>query len=176
MKRKLLGALVVMGFIAGACKDEMIGERPLELANDGDYVVSVVVNSRGEIELAKLVSAKGTDPNLKAFAAAMSSYHTTALNEATSLAGTKSITLPEGFFYSDENAFKGLDTLTGYQFDSLYVRTIVDKRAIAVGVAENQIRNGKDQDITTYARKDLEALRNYSATAQELEASLIVED
>jgi len=89
----------------------------LKTANQGSY---------NEVELAKFVLNKTSDPDVKAFAQRMIDDHTKLLNDMKPFDEEAGVTLPDHVDLETKAAEAKLELLSGKAFDKAYIKNMVE--------------------------------------------------
>jgi len=75
------------------------------------------------------------------------------------VSGTESATKAE---------IKRLDDLKGADFDRAYLKWVIKEQKSGISLCENQVRVGKDADVSVFAKDILETGRKHLQKAEEL--------
>ena len=75
------------------------------------------------------------------------------------MSGTESATKAE---------IKRLDDLKGADFDRAYLKWVIKEQKSGISLCENQVRVGKDADVSVFAKDILETGRKHLQKAEEL--------
>ena len=127
----------------------------------GDAAFATEAASGGMVEvvLAKMVQAKGSDAQVKAFADKMVADHTKANDELKDIAKSKSITLPPVPGADEQKIIDKLSKKTGKDLDKAYVDDMVDDHKNDVKKFTDATKNVKDADLNAFATKTLPVLQ-----------------
>lgn len=132
-------------------------------AEDDDSKFAVKAASGGmlEVELGKLASEKGTDPQVKEFGAQMVKDHEKANAELKALATLKNITLPTVVGKDQQKDMDDLAKLSGAEFDKKYVSYMKEDHEEDVKDFKSAAQDAKDPSIKEFAAKTLPTLQKH---------------
>ena len=89
---------------------------------DQKAVVDMAIANMAEVAAGKMAVAKSQNPQVKAYAQKMIDDHTTALNDVTTLAQAKGVTMPTDLDAPHKAMAAKLDKLSGEAFDKAYMK------------------------------------------------------
>ena len=136
-----------------------------------DFLKTVSQDNRAEIELGQLAQSKASNDQVKSYAEMLVSDHTKANDEVTSLAQTKSVTLPGDLTAAQKSAKDKLTPLSGAAFDKQYIDAMVRDHQKAVKAFQQQTK-ATDADVRAFAQKTLPVLQHHLEEAQRLQKTV----
>lgn len=156
--RSLYVLVLSMSLSFSSCKDDDDDEntnQPATTNVDRDFMVNVALGNLAEIELGQIAATRGTLDTVKAYGRMMVADHTVAHNELKTLANNEQVTLPTTMDTMHLALKLKLETLSGRQFDSVYVNSQVMDHTKTKAIFETEINAGKDPEVKAYANKNL---------------------
>jgi putative membrane protein len=135
---------------------------------DRSFISSAEEGNIAEIESAKIVEQKGTDPAVKDFANRMTTDHTLASQELKTLAKSTGVTLPAESMGVKTNQKNDWQNLSGAKLDEAYLRDQLDDHKQAISVFENEIEHGQNEAVKDYAEKTLPTLQDHIRIAEDI--------
>ncbi len=136
-------------------------------AADKTFVRKAAQGGIAEVELGKLAADKGQSDDVKKFGQKMVDDHTKANDQLKTVAQQKNIALPTEPSSKDK-AFKDkLSSLSGAQFDKMYMQHMVMDHKKDVAEFQKEANSGKDQDVKSFAQQTLPTLQEHLKMAQQ---------
>ncbi|HWZ04819.1 MAG TPA: DUF4142 domain-containing protein [Mucilaginibacter sp.] len=123
------------------------------VAGDAKFATSAAAGGMAEIELSKLAQQKSADAQIKKFAAMMVKDHSAAGESLMAIAKKENITLPVAMDADHQKKYDDMSKLTGTDFDKAYVNAMVDDHKGALGLMQDEAKNGKDPALVAFAGK-----------------------
>ena len=124
-----------------------------------------------EVEMGQLAQEKASNPRVKAFGEMMVRDHSAANNDLKSIAGKKSVTLPDNIGKHQDH-YNDLSKKTGKDFDKAYMKMMESDHKNVVDEFEKCAKNGTDPDIKTFCSQKLPTLRMHLDSAKAINKSL----
>lgn len=134
---------------------------------DKTFVKRVAQINVDEQKLGQLAQQKGNSDAVKDFGKRMVDDHSNAQSRLESIAQKEGVTLPT---QPDKRASKfeqQLSSKSGTQFDQAYLRHMIAGHRKAIALLQHEIKNGKDQDIKSYAQNTLPTIQEHLRMAQQ---------
>lgn len=167
-----LFAMLAVGF--SACdNDDDKGEPEVVSEQDRAFVINASFSNRAEIELGELASERATNESVRAFAEMMVEDHTTAQNQLEEIASDLNIATPDTLDAVHQAIYAQLSALSGYQFDSAYIRSQVLDHELAQEIMQTQIDEGKNERLVGYASQKLPIINQHLQEVLELQIEVI---
>ena len=120
-----------------------------------------------ELALSQIAVTTATNPQVREFAQQMITDHAAVQAELTSLASLKGVTIDQKKLNLDK-----WQTKSAKEFDSDYIKKMVDDHEKAVKLFEKQSTKGEDAELISFASKTLPSLQMHLQHARELHQTL----
>jgi putative membrane protein len=133
---------------------------------DRAFVMSAIQAGDAEVALAELAQTRSQDERTKTLAATIARDHAAATEELRTLARQKGVPI-ERPTEAQNAAFDRLEKLTGAAFDAAWAVQVVQDHRDAIALF-TPATNAFDQDVRTYARSVLPALKTRLKSALDL--------
>jgi putative membrane protein len=140
-------------------KDEM---------SDGHFARQASLGGMAEIQLSKLASERGSNAAVKAFGERMVVQHGAAADQLKALAQKENIILPSKLSSHEQQIYDHLANLSGSAFDRAYARDMVQDHEKDLTDFQNEVANGKDENIKTFAATTAPMIQEHLNQAREL--------
>ncbi len=141
-------------------------------STDRSFTNSAAEANLAEIDAAKMVEQKSTDPAVKDFANRMVTDHTQASQDLTSLAEMSGIKLPTEPSLTERNQKNELQKLSGAKLNDAYLRDELQGHKETIAAFENEIENGQNQEVKEYAARTLPTLQDHVRIAEDIAGKL----
>jgi putative membrane protein len=165
-------ALLSFAVAAGAADEPMKPSRALQALMDDsvrNFFETAASAGQFEIEAGKLAQAKGTSPEVKAYAARMVEDHTKAAKDLGKLAADKGATLSPSLLRRHEKMLDHLKKAeVGKDFDGAYRREMIASHKEAVSLFDEASKDSADADVKAFAAKALPVLQHHGSMAHDL--------
>lgn len=145
--------------------DENFDKRKDE--KDAQFLVNAAEIHMEEIGLAKLAQQKGTTSPIKELGRTIELAHQNSLDELTTLAKRKKITIPNTITDQGDESYRSLNEKTGDDFNESYATLMIKKHEDAIAVYEKGSKKSRDKQITEWANTTLTALRQNLTAAKD---------
>jgi len=159
----LLSVSVVCWLVAGARGDERVKKLPL----DNDFLIKVATCNQAEIAICKIAETRGSLA-VKGFAAYVRPVYVASYGKLADLLKTRKIGVAPGAESETKKEIKRLGDLTGADFDRQFLKWVIKEHESGISLIENQIKQGKDDDVRAFAKETLETVRKDLKGAEEL--------
>jgi putative membrane protein len=171
MSRTIVAALAALGLgLAGpAAAQDRAPAAPGE--QDHRFVFMASAAGLAEVNLGNLALKSASRKEVKDFAQHMVTDHTKANQELLDIVNRKSLRAAPQMSPEHRAVSDRLFSLSGQNFDRLYMQQMVKDHEEAVRLFEAQARNGQDKDLKAYAEKHLPGLRKHLDMARKLSGS-----
>jgi putative membrane protein len=123
------------------------------VAGDAKFATSAAAGGMAEIAFSKLAGQKTADAQIKKFAAMMVTDHSKAGDALMAIAKKENITLPAAMDADHQKKYDDMSKLTGADFDKAYINLMVDDHKGALGLMQDEAKNGKDPALAAFAGK-----------------------
>ncbi len=158
----LLSVSVVCWLAAGARGDDSA-----KLPVDNDFLVKAATCNHAVIAISKMAETHGS-PEVKAFAGQLGKDHQAAYEKLAELLKTRKIGVVSGTEKGPTDEAKRLGALKGTDFNQEYLKWVIKEHKSGIALCENQIKQGKDEDVSAFAKDGLVGLRKHLKMAEEL--------
>ena len=136
--------------------------------DDKEFVTKAGMGGLFEVQAGNLALQKGTSADMKTFAQRMVTDHGKANAELAQLATTKGVALPTELAGEHKAAFDHLSSLSGAEFDKMYMQHMVEDHDKDVGEFEKASTSATDADVKTWAGKTLPTLKEHQSMAKQI--------
>ncbi|MBK6952811.1 MAG: DUF4142 domain-containing protein [Crocinitomicaceae bacterium] len=144
--------------------DENFDKRKDE--RDAQFLVNAAEIHMEEIGLAKLAQQKGTTSPIKELGRTIEQTHQNALDELTTLAKRKKITIPNTITDQGDESYRSLNEKAGDDFNESYAKLMIEKHEDAISVYEKGSKKSRDKQIREWANSTLTVLRQNLSAAK----------
>ena len=134
-------------------------------AGDRDFVDKAAAGGMAEVKLSKLAMDRGQSTDVKQFARKMVEDHTKANTELKQIAEKKNLALPTKLDDAHQSAYDKLSKLEGAAFDKEYMRVMTDDHDDTVKLLKNEVQNGQDPQLKSFAMKTLPVVEKHDDMA-----------
>jgi putative membrane protein len=121
-----------------------------------------------EVELGKLATERGSNPDVKQFGQRMGEDHTKANDQLKEVASSKNISLPTSLNAKDQATKLKLSTLSGAAFDRAYMSDMVTDHTQDVSEFRNESASATDPAIKDFATQTLPTLEDHLKEAKRI--------
>ncbi|MGB8782143.1 MAG: DUF4142 domain-containing protein [Terriglobales bacterium] len=139
---------------------------------DQGFISSAAEANLAEIDTAKMVIQKSSDPAVKDFANRMATDHTQANEKLANVAEMNGIKLPTEPGITERNQKSELQKLSGAKLDDAYLRDELQGHKEAISAFENEIEHGRNQEVKNYAAQTLPTLQDHIRIAEDIVGKL----
>jgi putative membrane protein len=160
-----LGVLAVVGvlFVPGAALAQALAKADQKMVND------MAVANMAEVAAGKMAVGKTQNADVKTFAQKMIDDHSKALNDVTTLAQSKGVTLPTDVDPPHKAMAAKLDKLSGDAFDKAYMADagVSDHTKVHAKLKDFEAK-AKDADVKALAAKMLPTVEEHLKMAKDM--------
>ena len=139
-------------------------------AHDADFANKAAAGGMAEVEMGRLASSNGSDPNIKMFGQKMVNDHSSANEQLQKAAAKDGLTLPQAPSPKQKEMADKLGKLQGAEFDKEYAHMMVKDHEEDVALFKKEASSGKDATMKAFAQKTLPTLEEHLKMAQQLES------
>jgi putative membrane protein len=139
---------------------------------DAPFIGAAAMDGLAEVEHSRLAVRKASSPQVKRFAQRMVDDHQKAGDELKRLASQKEVTLAAKLDDQHQATHDDLAKLQGPAFDQAYMSHIVKAHLQAVVTFQQEVENGKDPDVKTWAARMLLTLQEHVKLASSIDATV----
>ena len=130
---------------------------------DADFVMKAASGGMMEVEAAKQVQVKSTDPMVKSVADMILRDHTKANDELKALAATKRMQLPGAPMGDARMTLDKLMATNGKEFDRAYLEEMSTAHTKDIAMFQKEAAEGKDAEVRAFASRTLPKLQEHGA-------------
>jgi putative membrane protein len=167
-------AIVLMGtgsLFAQQKQSKMAGQK-MDNSADRNFITSAAEANLAEIDMAKMVGQKSTDPAVKDFANRMVTDHTQASQNLASVAEMNGVKLPTEASAAERNQKSELEKLSGAQLNDAYLRDELQGHKETISAFESEIEHGQNQEAKNCAEQTLPTLQDHIRIAENVAGEL----
>jgi putative membrane protein len=135
---------------------------------DRNFMTTLAKAGAAEIEAGQVAAQRGNKFN-RMFGRQMVKEHQMAAAQLMKLAASKHVTLPSAPAPDDEVAIHKLESIKKGQFDSNYHHFAVMSHRGALKLFHDEIMNGKDPAVKSWARRTLPTIQKHMREARNME-------
>jgi putative membrane protein len=135
---------------------------------DRSFVTSAQEGNLAEVEAARLVEQKSTNPAVKDFASRMVTDHTRDSEQLKTLASAEGVTLPSALSAAERTQDESWQKLSGTKLNDAYLRDELQDHKETISAFENEIEHGQDKAVKKYAEQTLPTLQDHIRIAEDL--------
>jgi putative membrane protein len=158
----LVSLAIVAIWVNGARGDD--AARPV----DDAFLTKAAQCINTQIDIAKLAETRAQAPKVKEFAAQLVQDHQKGQEKAAKLLKERNLTVESGATREDRAEIERLSKLQGAQFDREFLTWVIDSHKKAIGMCENQAKNGKNAEARSFADEGVTGMREHQKRAEEL--------
>lgn len=136
-----------------------------------DFVDDASAKGVAEVEAGKLALEKGVASDVKNFAQMMVSDHTAANEKLKGIAQGKKLKVSDDAQLMDKAKAMILELRSAKSFDQAYANNQVKAHEATIKLFEDEVANGKDAELKTFATNTLPKLKTHLAEAKKLAAA-----
>jgi putative membrane protein len=136
--------------------------------SDQDFVTKATQSDLAEINVSRIAVKNASDEGVKKFAQQMLDDHGKTSKELLEIVNKKKFTAPDRMDAEHDKMAKKLASLSGSELDKAYAEGQVKDHEAAVALFERQAKDGKDEDLKSWAKKTLPHLKQHLKMAREL--------
>ncbi len=134
--------------------------------SDDAFLKKAAQDDLAEIQLGQLAQQKASSQQVKDLAKKLSDDHQKDLNDVKSIAQQKNINLPDQPSAKDQKLMSKLQNMNGQEFDRAFLKHQVRDHHKDIALYQREAQNAKDQDVKTYAQKDVAILQQHLQMSQ----------
>lgn len=168
---RVLTAAVALALIPGLRAQEEEQEKQAR-SLDNDFLIKVHSANNAVIEYSKLADKRAAHDRVKEFAKQMLKEHEVAQEGLGKLFKDRKIGSVAGLEKDVRDERDRLAKLEGGEFDTAYLKRLVEDHERTVSLFEVQARDGKDNAITAWAKETLPTLKKHQQTAKEVQIEI----
>jgi putative membrane protein len=164
----IFSALLLTGSVFAQQKQTDKSQSSMLSSADQNFITTAAEANLAEIETAKAVESKSTDPAVKDFANRMVADHTEANQKLATVAETAGIKLPTEPSATERNQLDEMQKLSGAKLNATYLDDELQGHKQVISTFEQEIEHGRDQAVKNYAEQTLPTLQDHIRIAEDL--------
>jgi len=168
MKTTMLKSAAFLMLMAAAVSCRKTGTDKMNNA-DREFLDRTAYAHNGAKEFGSMADSRGDNAMVKDYGRMEVSSHSADLDALKKLADARNYKLPSNMDVEHIGYKVSLETKTGRNFDSSYMNIIQQDHVTMVGIMQDEIADGKDEELKTYARNYMN-----TADAHKKNADLII--
>lgn len=135
---------------------------------DTNFINQAAMSGLAEVQEGQIAAQRGGRPAIRQFGQRMVTDHTQANQQLMQLAQSKGVTPPAAPDPQQMTEQQALQRLRGRAFDRAYVRDQVKEHQQAVQLFQQEVAQGTDPDVKSFAQQTLPTLQQHLQTAESL--------
>lgn len=139
---------------------------------DAEFAAKAASGGLLEVELGKVLAAKGATSQGREFGQQMVTDHTKANDELKAIAAKHNITLPTSLGEDHQKVYKEVTEEKGAAMDKKYLKEMVDDHQEDVKEFTEASVKASDADLKAFATKTLPILQHHLEMAQQMSAAV----
>jgi putative membrane protein len=164
--------LIGTGNLFAQQKQSTMPAEKMDKSGDRSFITSAAEANLAEIDIAKMVAQKSTDPAVKDFANRMVADHTQANQKLASVAEKNGVKLPTEASATERNQKSELEKLSGAQLNDAYLRDELKGHKETISAFESEIEHGQKEEAKNYAEQTLPTLQDHIRIAEDVAGKL----
>jgi putative membrane protein len=164
----ILSALLLGGTLFAQQKHIDKSQRSILSAADQSFITTAAEANLAEIETAKMVEGKSTDPSVKDFANRLVTDHTQASQTLATLAEMTGTKLPAEPSVAERGQKDELQKLSGAKLDESYLNDELRGHKQVISRFEQEIEHGRDKSVKNYAEQTLPTLQDHIRIGEDI--------
>jgi putative membrane protein len=168
----LTAVLIATGSLFAQQKQSTMAGQKMQNSADRSFISSAGEANLAEIDIAKMVGQKSTDPAVKDFANRMVTDHTQASQKLARVAEMNGDKLPSEASTTERNEKTELEKLSGAQLNDAYLRDELQGHKETISAFESEIEHGQNQETKNYAEQTLPTLQDHIRIAEDVAGKL----
>jgi putative membrane protein len=141
-------------------------------SEDEDFLKEAANGGLMEVELGRYAEQNAGNPRVQKFGAMMVRDHSKANDELKTLARSKNVQIPSEMDNSHQRKADDLKQKKGGDFDTDYMKDMVDDHETDVDKFQKEAENGKDNEVKAFATKTLPVLLMHLDSAKAVRDAL----
>jgi putative membrane protein len=168
MKNCSLIAIVVMVLTIGSTLAAQQSSSDQNMPTDKAFITKAAEINLGEVELGRMAEQKGNNQAVKDFGQRMIEDHTNAESQLQQLAKQEGVMLPGQPGAAAVSLHQQLSSVSGAQFDAMYIDHMLAGHKGAITVFENEIEHGQNPAIRAFAESVLPVIQDHVRIAEDV--------
>jgi putative membrane protein len=166
MTRFLVAAAVLASICTGSRADDRKNNDKVVL--DRQFLIKTATCAHAEVMYSELAEKRASSGKVKDLAAKIVKDHRRINEDLTLLAEKQKLAILAGTEQKTKDETKRLSKLEGAEFDRAYLKRIIADHEKGVRMFENQAKDGRDESLTAFAKKNLPRIKAHLKEARAL--------
>jgi len=168
----LTTVLIAAGSVFAQQKQSIMAGQKMQNSTDRSFITSAAEANLAEIDIAKMVNQRSTDPAVKDFANRMVTDHTQASQKLASVAEMNGVQLPTEASATERSKKTELEKLSGAQLNDAYLRDELQGHKETISAFEGEIEHGQNEEAKNYAEQTLPTLQDHIRIGEDIAGKL----
>lgn len=139
---------------------------------DRNFITTAAQANLAEIQTAKMVEQKTTDPAVKDFASRMITDHTQANQQLSKVADRAGVQLPTKPSIAELSQKDELQQLSGAKLNDAYIHAQLQDHKQVISEFEQEIDHGQDHAVKEFAEQTLPTLQDHIRIAEDVSGKM----
>lgn len=148
------------------------GSQKMAKSSDTAFAMKAARGGMAEVQLGKLASEKGGSAEVKAFGQQMVEDHSKANDQLKAIAQQENMTLPTNMDAKDQALYNKLQTMSGSQFDKVYVKNMVKDHEKDIKEFKKEADKGRNAQLKNFASSTLPILQGHLDKIKGIQANM----
>jgi putative membrane protein len=144
-------------------------KKAADLPLDREFLIAANVCCNAQMEYAKLADRRSARDDVKEFARMIQEDHKKGCDRIAEIVKDRKLAIVTGTEKETRERLDNLGKLRNATFDRAFLKRIEEDHEKAIKMCENQVSNGKDKEITAFARESLPKLKKHLEKAKSLQ-------
>ena len=172
MRRIVTCSAFVMALVLASSAGVGSAQKSNQVYLDKDFLVHTFTNSHAEVRISELADKHSNNQKVKDFAQKVIKDHKDMNDKLSKMASDQKIAVVAGTDQATKDTYDRLSKLNGAEFDREYLKTMVSNHETLVQMLETQSKQGKDANLTDFAKTALPGAQQHLKDARALAAQV----
>jgi putative membrane protein len=136
--------------------------------NDSAFILNASMSNFAEISAGQAAAERGNDTTVSNFGNRMVTEHILAGQQLDSVLAGSGLTTKDSLDQAHLMLMDSLQTLTGIQFDTVYINSQIRDHQMAISLFQNEASNGNNDKLKSFANDMLPHLNDHLENAQSI--------
>lgn len=168
---KFILQLLVLILIFGCNKDRETNPTEPGVNQDAYFVLQASLSTYTAIQLSHISGTISTDPGILSYSDKIRSEHTLYRQALMDLADSLNLQVADSLDPAHLSLRNNLLTLTGREFDSVYIHNQVQDLAVTISLHQTEISSGSNAMVKSFATAHLPEIQEQKALADSIAAN-----
>lgn len=170
MKQLLLISLMWITSINSlyAQDDKQVSSKNSAIITDMEFIIQSYESGLDVVMFANLAKTQGSSVTVQDYGKMIELHHNEVNKELQILADKNNITLPSQLPILVKNQYETMRIKTDSEFDKAYMEKMISDHQNLISLFENEIENGQNEEIRSWAQNNLANLKLHLKQAIEV--------